>query len=362
MFVLHVGPHKTATTWMQHNFHANARALEDAGWLYPMTGERVRVAHHDISDNPAEILDDLSAKVAEVRAIAQKAREHGLNVLMSSEGFRNWKPVHLLKLKALVGQDMRLVYCVRDPASLVYSFWAQQIKTGQKVSFPAWRDQQFRFPMKSRILNPLVELDVLAALPEIELSVLAYDEIRRQKRDIFDVFVSDVLDLAALPHVEENGAVNDRLPIELAEFMRLMLIRAGRWRDHSDVNIGRVFQYMLTDATRQEIVRAVTAVTSARRESVIVRDQPTLRKIERLVLKSQRGRMIPSFEGERLFLDGEQTCIYYDEQVLMQDPAVAELLERLSHAFRPGSVRLWLVNRSRAGLTFYRRIVKRLRG
>ena len=30
MFVLHVGPHKTATTWIQTNLHANAGALEKA--------------------------------------------------------------------------------------------------------------------------------------------------------------------------------------------------------------------------------------------------------------------------------------------------------------------------------------------
>ncbi|MGS7457465.1 hypothetical protein, partial [Mycobacterium tuberculosis] len=63
MFVLHVGPHKTATTWLQRNFHHNAGALEKAGWLYPQTGERVAVAHHDLSDNQKEILDDGSRKV-----------------------------------------------------------------------------------------------------------------------------------------------------------------------------------------------------------------------------------------------------------------------------------------------------------
>ena len=73
MFVLHVGPHKTATTWMQTNLHFNAAALEKAGWLYPQVGERVVIAHHDLSDHPAEILDDGSRKSAAFRRIADKA-------------------------------------------------------------------------------------------------------------------------------------------------------------------------------------------------------------------------------------------------------------------------------------------------
>ena len=112
MLVLHVGPHKTATTWLQHNFYHNVQALEQAGWHYPLTGVRVRVAHHDISDNPEEILNDASAKVREIRRIVAKAAEKNLNILLSSEGFRNWKPEHLRRLQQLAA-DLSERYGVR---------------------------------------------------------------------------------------------------------------------------------------------------------------------------------------------------------------------------------------------------------
>ncbi|MDH6266590.1 hypothetical protein M2360_001986 [Rhizobium sp. SG_E_25_P2] len=362
MFVLHVGPHKTATTWLQHNFHANARALEGAGWFYPQTGERVRVAHHDLSDNAAEILDDASEKVAEIRRIAEKARVAGLSLLLSSEGFRNWKPAEIARLRDLVGQEMRIVYCLRDPASLLYSFWAQQIKTGQKLSFPAFRNRHFKARMKSRILNPLVEVEALAGIAGTSLTLLVYDEIRRRNLDIFDVFTTEILDLPPLPHVDETSTANERLPLELAEFMRLMLIQAGDWRSFSDVNIGRMFRHFLADDVCREIVDTVRAVPGAGASIKIPRKRPLFRQVEKRLLRRHRARLIPAPGSEQLFLDGVQICDFYREKRLLADPAVAALLDRMSHLFRPKGPRVLLANLSRGALIGWRRLLKRLRG
>lgn len=361
MFVLHVGPHKTATTWLQHNFHANARALEDAGWLYPQTGERVRVAHHDLSDHPAQILDDGSAKVAEIRRIGEKARAQGLNLLLSSEGFRNWTPEHIERLRDLVGQDMRIVYCLRDPASLFYSFWAQKIKSGSKSSFPTYRKRHFKEPLKSRLLNPLIEIDALLTIPGSSLSLLLYDEIRRQNLDIFDVFVTQILHLPPLPHVDLAATTNERMPLELAEFMRLMLIRAGNWRAFSDVNIGRMFQHFLNDDVRREIIDVVSAVPEARGSITLRRRHPVFRKAEKVLLARHKDRMIPQPLQNRLFLDGVQICDFYKNKILVADPAVADLLDRTSHMFRPNGARIKIANAARRLMIKWRRFRKRLK-
>jgi hypothetical protein len=362
MLVLHVGPHKTATTWLQHNFYHNIKALADAGWYYPQTGVRVRVAHHDLSDNPEEILDARSAKVGELKKIARKAAEKNLDILLSSEGFRNWKPEHLRRLQAVMApHELHIVYCVRDPASMIYSFWAQQVRTGTQLSFPEFSDKQFARPARSKILNPLVEIKALNELPGAKLTILLYDEIRRQKRDIFDVFVTDILGLAALPHSEDARA-NDRQPLEMTEFMRLVLIRIGSWKEEADVNIGRVFHYMLPKAKEDRIVSAVGAVGGARRMAVIDRRRPIFRKVERELLADYRAQMVPQPDGERLFLDGPEECPYYEGALLEADPAVARLLDDVANTFRPGGLHIWVMNWSRFWLSLYRRIMKVLRG
>lgn len=98
--LLHVGPHKTATSYLQHHFDANRARLLEAGWLYPQTSERVRIAHHDVSDHRVNMVTDDAPILEELRRIGDRARNLGVNIFMSSEGFRHWKPKHLEPLRA----------------------------------------------------------------------------------------------------------------------------------------------------------------------------------------------------------------------------------------------------------------------
>jgi len=360
MFVLHVGPHKTATTWLQRNFHHNAGALEKAGWLYPQTGERVAVAHHDLSDNQKEILDAGSRKVAQFRKIAERAREKNLNVLLSSEGFDKWRPNALAKLRDVIApHELKIVYTLRDPVSLVYSIWAQKVKTGGPKSFPEHYEEQVRKGGKSRALDPLSDIEKFAGVENSTLTVLLYDKIRRQDRDIFDVFCEGVLGIGRLPH-EASVDANDRQPLEMTEFMRAMVLRAGRWKGGDRVNIGQIFKHMVGDATREQIVAAVTAVPQARRSTTIARDNDALVKMERRLLKKYAPLMVPS-PGDKLFLEGAATFDYYDAETLEKDPTVRGLLDDLSRKFRPSGLRMRFANAARGALTTWRRLTNRFR-
>lgn len=360
MFVLHVGPHKTATTWLQRNFHHNASALEKAGWLYPRTGERVAVAHHDLSDNQKDILDEGSRKSAQFRRIVDRARDKNLNVLLSSEGFDKWRPNALSRLREIVGeQEFRIVYTLRDPVSLVYSVWAQKVKSGGTKSFPEHYEEQVRKGGKSRFLDPLSDIEKFARVDNAELTLLLYDEIRRQGRDIFDVFCEDVLAVGRLPH-DMSGDTNARETLEMTEFMRAMLVRMGRWKSDDRVNVGRVFKHMLLGSTRDQIVAAVAAMPTARRTVVLQRDDEALLAMERKLLSKFRSSMVPA-PGEKLFIEGAASLDYYDDKALSADPGVAALLDDLTDKFRPGGLRMRLAGAARWLLMTWRRVANRFR-
>jgi hypothetical protein len=362
MLVLHVGPHKTATTWLQRNFHFNVKALQRAGWYYPQTGERVRVAHHDLSDNAAEIFDDNSAKVREFRKIAARAEAGRFDILLSSEGFRNWKLEHLEKLREIVApHEIRVVYCLRDPVSLLYSFWAQQVKTGGAESLPAYHRRQRKKGGKSKVFNPLREITKFDRFSRGQLTILLYDEIRRGQRDIFDVFIEDILRLKALPHVG-GGLANEREPIEMTEFMRLMLLRTAGWKGRAQVNIGRVFRYMLTDAKRAEITRAVAAARpAADRVLTVSREFRFLTMVDRRIMERHRSQLLPEPQGERLFLTGSEDFVYLDKKVLEADPGVSHLLRTLTRRFRPRGPNMLIANAARFWLIQWRRLIKLFR-
>jgi hypothetical protein len=281
---------------------------------------------------------------------------------MSSEGFRNWNAEQLKQLQAIMApHEMRIVYCVRDPASLLYSFWAQKIKSGSTFSFPNYRKRQLRRGEASRVINPLIEIDALAALQDITLTLLLYDEIRRQNRDIFDVFIEDVLQIPRLPYAEDVSG-NERQPLEMTEFMRLAQLRIQANDDSSpEASIGLAFRFMMPARTEEEIVKAVAAVHGARKTTVIRHRRPLFRQTERRLLKKYRQIMVPQPAGKTLFLSGPLECAYYDEVLLEKDPGVRRLLDKISNQFRPGGLRLWVMGWSRFWLTLWRRIAKFLR-
>jgi hypothetical protein len=357
MLVLHVGPHKTATTWLQANFHANRAALAKAGWLYPETGERVKIAHHDLSDAPDEILDAQSRKVRQFRKIVAAAAKRNSNILLSSEGFRNWKPQHITALKEIAKpHEMTIVYTLRDPVAVLCSFWAQQVKTGLSTSLPTFVDRHFGNLRKSRVLNPMVELDVLATIDNVGLTILAYEEIRRQNLDIADVFTDSILKAGKLPLVD-LGTLNERDPIEMTEFMRLVLQRVGKWKGHETVNIGRMFRHMLTPIGKRRILTAMAAAASARRELAIERNNKRLGQVESELLSRFRDHLVPALTVERLYLDGPEIAPYYDEDALESDENVRRLADDIAEKFRPGSLRMRIAQLARNRLMHWRRFV-----
>jgi hypothetical protein len=203
----------------------------------------------------------------------------------------------------------------------------------------------------------LLEIKRLSAVAGSSLTLLLYDEIQRQKRDIFDVFVADIMRIASLPHVDAAQA-NERQPLEMTEFMRLMLVRIGTWKEEADVNIGRVLHYMLGTKNRQRIIKTVAHVSGARKVIVVDRRTPVFRRIERALFRKYRTLMVPRPASRRIFLRGREECAYYDGDILLADRHVTRLLDEMTAKFHPGGLRLWVMGWSRFWLTLWRRIVK----
>jgi hypothetical protein len=346
---------------LQTNFHHNVTALESAGWLYPLTGERVRVAHHDLSDNPREIDKPDSRKVQELIRIGKRAKARNLNILLSSEGFRHWTPRQIRLLQNHLQQsDLHIVYGLRDPVSLLYSFWAQQVKTGTTLSFPQFVRRQRKRPGRVRLLDPRREIARFARMRKARLSLLAYDQIRKGERDIFDVFAQDLLGVTSLQTVD-SASVNEREPLELTEFMRLVLKRIDGKGKKSSVKIGQLFKYMLGAEMKQKIISTVAAVPSARRTLVIDRESPKLRRLEEQLLRRYRARIHPSPADEGLFLRGKAEFTYYDEAELLKSPEVSRLVDKIAWKFRPRGLHVLTAAMTRFWLIVWRRILKLFR-
>lgn len=363
--VMHIGPHKTATTYMQANFHHNANRLRERGWLYPAIGERVGIAHHDLSDHEAQFLKRDGAAYSDFLKVLQNADREGLNILLSSEGFRRWKKEHFQAVAEMIGnRSLQLVYTLRDPLDTIYSLWAQKAGMGSAPSLPQWMEKPLRNPLRAPYLNPLREIRPVLALPGVDYKVLLYEEIRRQKLDIFAYFLETALDIHDLKATKPS--TNERLPIEMTEFIRLLAkdsrFPTGKSNSRKALHIGQVVRYLFTPEEKARIVDAIASDgASARRTLVLQRESEDFRTVEARLLSTLRERMHPRPAGDRIFARHAAEFAYYDEEELRRVPAVQELLQTALQKTRKTYPPLAAMNIGKRMLVKWRKLRKRVR-
>ncbi len=362
MLVMHIGPHKTATTYLQHNFYKSRGLLRKQGWLYPMTGERVRVAHHDISDDRDLILSGESRFVRELTEIGKLAEEQGLNILLSSEGFQRWKPVHCRAIMDFLRQEkLHIVYALRDPCVLFYSHWAQAIKNGETIELQQLHERHFGKPEASRLLNPMLVFRPLARQLDAKLTLLNYETIVDQKLDIFSVFAAEVLKMEGISPVADSSR-NSRFPIELTEFIRVLNPVARLERGLGKIEIGNAADYLLRERERREIVEAMQHdAVSARRLLIVERESSGLRQIERTIIRQFGKNIFPKAETDHLYPAGPVQWAHYDTEALLVVPKVQTLLEKTTKRISRESRWIRGINWTYATAISLRRQAKALR-
>ena len=126
---LHIGSHKTATTFLQNTLSNNRAVLDDLGILYPESG-RVFQAHFKLSrvlnnkaleDDPLEALGDWPALFDEIDASPHR------RVVISAEEFTfRFDPARLAPLRERY--DVRIIYYLRSPEGFLESFYNQFVK------------------------------------------------------------------------------------------------------------------------------------------------------------------------------------------------------------------------------------------
>lgn len=126
---LHIGSHKTATTFLQNSFANNSAALAEIGVLYPRSG-MIYQAHFKLSGElrdralnarSLELLPEWAAAMAEIDASPLPM------ALISSEEF-GWG-LDPQRLAVLTDRyDVQVIFYLRSPDSYMESFYNQFVK------------------------------------------------------------------------------------------------------------------------------------------------------------------------------------------------------------------------------------------
>jgi hypothetical protein len=150
---LHVGPHKTGTTYLQKVFFENSDTFQSNGWDYLDYGMVAFGQHGIVTDLKKKTLahDRLSARIA-----SSEAR----NILISSENFDllTRQEIDVLS-KAFSGCQVYILAAFRTPSSRMYSWWQEEVKHGSYKTYFEYVYPHYSKPYASDILNIQLVLD-----------------------------------------------------------------------------------------------------------------------------------------------------------------------------------------------------------
>lgn len=218
--ILHIGPHKTGSTYIQKKLLDNSKQLEDNGWIYPSVG-LVHFGQHELATIGGINDDDLW----------KKALDSNKNIVISSENFDllNEEQVKLLAVK-LSDFVVKIVYVYRRGDEKLISSWQESIKHGGVKN---WSEYLYTHVSKPYVSDILGDIRMLENFKRVfgskSINIIDYDVAKRDNSDLFELFI-DLLGVSPDLFELNNESINrtsDYINIEILRRLNILDVKNG---------------------------------------------------------------------------------------------------------------------------------------
>jgi hypothetical protein len=214
--ILHIGPHKTGSTYIQQMLFENAQKLAANG-VYYSTEEWIAEYGHHLAAEPDNLL-----KFCEYINDFELINEKFHSIIISSENFDRLSRDEIALILSKIKMPIQLIYMYRDPFSVLYSHWQEDIKFGSDLSFGDFLGRHLINPSTSIIINPSLILKKWACFfDNNSLAIMNYDLILKAKKNICNEFLISTYGTDFNLEFEVLE-INKSLPIEDAELLRFL--------------------------------------------------------------------------------------------------------------------------------------------
>lgn len=230
---IHIGPHKTGTTYIQATLAAAASELANLGIGYIVGADRSGIAHHQI----AECLVRNPPAVAAAKTLFHAALGDRQITIISSEVFSRVSRSAWTSLLSELPKDIccTFVCYLRSRSTVMYSLWQEQIKHGRTASVGEYVCNEVLYPHRSPPINFLSIIDRLPLSDGHKLKIVVYDNLIEDGIDLVDQLLSGVLGLDMPRAFGNREQVNRSFDPAFLEFLRsLNLISGIKNRPQSD--------------------------------------------------------------------------------------------------------------------------------
>ena len=216
--ILHIGAHKTGTTYIQKVFYDSHKALLEENILYPLRWTQNLWGHHELIQLAKEgrfqqIIDFLD----------ENFKRYG-TIILSSENFEDFPQKTIDKLKSALADRyaIKIVYFVRRLTKMLPSQWQENVKHGSYQTFPEYILSHLNAPFNSTLLNYSIKINRwMEAFGKDVFNLVSYDNLVNDNIDIADYFASNILDYKGSLTKKEKK-VNTSLNAEVIEVIRVL--------------------------------------------------------------------------------------------------------------------------------------------
>jgi hypothetical protein len=232
-YVIHFGPHKTGSTYLQLRFSEYRAVMAERGIVFPAVWE---FKPHNPSQ--LKLVEDLragnlAALEAEFAALNASAADI---VLISAEDLANCGETELALLKRLTaGNEVRLVFYLRRWSGRLPSIWQEGVKQGAVAGLPQFLMTHLIRKTGSGLLDPDTKLQTLAGIfGRDAIRLVCYDMIAGTKLDLFTHFAKHFLGWRNPPAPGDVKRANpslDPVDIELIRVLNAIHQAQGGARD-----------------------------------------------------------------------------------------------------------------------------------
>jgi hypothetical protein len=253
-FILHVGPHKTGSTYIQRRLDQNAVSFRTQG-IYVPTHWREHEGSPSHNVLVRRVKDGCDPElVEEFGNLHASSYQY---VAISSEAFMECSDDTLSKFRSvLTGMDFTIVYYVRRWSELLLSSWNESIVHGGTLSFPDYLLSHLSNPIACTAINADLQLRRLTRIfGRSAITIISYNSVIEQGGDIFRHFSRRLLgepkllipselrsNMSASPALSELRRILNYLDQEKqcpqSSRMTLLLER------NSDIEISSILKYL----------------------------------------------------------------------------------------------------------------------
>ncbi len=251
---IHIGLHKTGSTYIQKVCADNRAYLQSCGLEYPELGAEFLFGHHNIAWSlmPGHALKNtdsfsFSQLLDQIDQCAAK------RFLISSEDFDFLQPEQIDKLRHLLAEyDVKVVMYVRNPMTALYSYWQESVKHGDTRSFKAYCEQILIDPQPVDYCK--IASKWTKTFGDEALSIIVYDNLVAAKADIALYLLREALGIAveADQLVIPDRKVNPSSDVGVVEVIR-QLNEIQKKSDRSESMTGAFMTFLNQSPTGQKL-------------------------------------------------------------------------------------------------------------